>query len=94
MPSLITSRKGQGSLGAIIVGGKRPQNVIIALFSDTFDDRNLKLGTVVVCDVGFPKMYILMTFHGGQRSSGAIICAKIGIFAEKRNFFSATMVNV
>ena len=48
----------------------------------------MKLGTVVVCDVGFPKMYILMTFHEGERSSVAIICAKIGIFVEKRNFFS------
>ena len=27
----------------------------IALFSDTVDYRNLKLGTVVVHDVGFPK---------------------------------------
>ena len=60
--------------------GKRPPNVIIALFSDTLDDRNLKLGTVVVCDVGFPKIYILMTLDEGQRSSGAIICLKIGIF--------------
>jgi len=67
--------------------GKRPQNVNIAPFSDTIDHRKLKLGTVVVCDVGFPKMYILLTFHEGQRSSGAIICVKIGIFAENRNFF-------
>ena len=68
--------------------GKRLQNAIIAFFSDTFDDRNLKLGTVVVCDVGFPKMYTLMTFHGGQRSSGAIMGAKMGIFHKIRNFFS------
>ena len=50
--------------------GKRPENVIIAFFSDTIDHRNLKLGRVVVCDVGFPKMYILMTFHakvGGHK---------------------------
>ena len=43
---------------------------------------------MVVCDVGFLKMYILMTFQASQRSSGAIICVKIGIFAEKRNVFS------
>ena len=60
----------------------------ITPFSDTIDHRNLKLGTVVVCDVGFPKMYILVTFHKDQRSSGAVICAKIGIFVEKLNFFS------
>ena len=29
-----------------------------------------------------------MTFHEGQRSSGATICAKMGIFDENRNFFS------
>ena len=62
-------------------------NVNIALFLDTIDHRNLKLGTGVVCDVGFPKMYRLMTFDEGERSSGAIICAKIGIFAKKGNFF-------
>ena len=48
----------------------------------------MKLGTVVVCDVGFPKMYILMTFHEGQRPTGALIYVKIGIFAEKGKFFS------
>jgi len=62
--------------------------VIIAILSDTIDDRNLKLCTVIVCDVGFPKMYIFLTFREGQRSSGAIICAKMGIFAENRKFFS------
>ena len=48
----------------------------------------MKLGAVVVCDVGFPKLYILMTFHEGQRSLGAIIGAKIGIFVEKLNLLS------
>ena len=62
------------------------------IFLDTIDHRNLKLGTVVVCDVGLPKMYILMTFHEGQRSSGATICAKIGIFAEKRNFSQRLLI--
>ena len=33
-------------------------------------------------------MYVLITFHEGQRLLGAIICAKIGIFVEKRIFFS------
>ena len=68
---------------------KGPTNVNITPFSDTVDHRNLKRGTVVGCDVGFPKMYILMTCHEGQRSSGAIICAKMGIFfwVEKRIFF-------
>ena len=60
----------------------------IALFSDTIEHTNLKLGTVVVCDGGFPKLYILITFLEGQKSSGAIMCAKIGNFAEKRIFFS------
>ena len=32
-------------------------------------------------------MYILITFHEGQRSSGAITCEKIGNFAEKHTFF-------
>ena len=68
--------------------GKRPQNVNIAPFLDTIDHRNLKLGAVVVCDVGFRKMYILMTCREGQRSSGAIICRKLGFFVEKHNFFS------
>ena len=35
----------------------------------------------------FPKMYTLISFHEGQRSSGAIIRAKIGIFVEKYTFF-------
>ena len=29
-----------------------------------------------------------MTFDEGQKSSGAIICAKMGIFDENCNFFS------
>ena len=57
------------------------------LHLDTIDHRNLKLGTVVICDMGFLDMYILMMFREGQRSSGAIICVNIGIFAEKRTFF-------
>ena len=71
MLSLITSCKGQRSQGAIISGKKLLKKINIALFSDTIEDRNLKLGTGVVCDGGFPKMYILIVFHEGQRSSGA-----------------------
>ena len=50
-----------------MIVGTRPQNINIAPFSDTIDHRNLKLGTVVVCDVGFPKVYVLMTFHAKVR---------------------------
>ena len=66
---------------------KRPQNFNIAFLSHTVDHRNLKLVTVVICDTGFQKKYILVTFHEGQRSSGATIPEKKGNFAEKHTFF-------
>ena len=56
-------------------------------FSQTLLYTNLKLGTVVACDEGFPKMYILITFHEGHRSSGVITCENCD-FCEKMQFFS------
>ena len=56
--------------------GKRPQNFNVSLFTDTIEHKNLKFGTVIVCDEGFPKMLSLMTSHKGQRSKVAIISAK------------------
>ena len=56
----------------------------VALFSDTINLRNLKLGTVVVCDGGFPKTYVLINFHEGRRLSGAKIRAKLEFFKKKK----------
>ena len=65
---------------------KRSQNFNVALFSDTIDHRNLNLGTLVVFDVGFLKMYVLITFHEGQRSPGATVSAKMGFLPKTALF--------
>jgi len=44
------------------------QNFNIELFSETINHRILKLGMMVVCDEGFPKMHSLITSRKGQRS--------------------------
>ena len=65
---------------------KRPKRLNIALFSETIGHKNLKLATVVVCKNDFSKMYTMITFCKGQRSSGAIIHTKLDFFAENALF--------
>ena len=38
---------------------KRLKIFNVSLFSDTIEHRNVKLVTVVVCNVGFAKMYVV-----------------------------------
>ena len=44
------------------------QNFYVELFSETINHRILKLGMMVVCNEGFPKMLSLITSRKGQRS--------------------------
>ena len=69
-----------------IIGVSVHQNFNIELFSETVNHRILKLGMMVVYSEDFPKMYTLITSCDGQRSSGAIIYAKLGIFAKNALF--------
>ena len=76
-------------LGQCVVLGPKSLTLHFSEFSDTIDHRNLKFGTLVVCDVGFPKMYIYISLS--QRSKvirGHNLCRK------KHLFFSDIKMNV
>ena len=74
MHSLITSRKGLRSSGAIICAKKAPKLQHCTFL--TVRHRNMKLAMMVVYNEGFPKMLIFITSRKGHRSYGAIIGKK------------------
>ena len=60
-----------------VISEKRPKNINAALLIGTFEHRNFKRDIIEACDEGFPKLLSLISSCKGQRSSGAIISAKM-----------------
>ena len=61
-------RWDSSTVGVHVDASVQLQNFNVELFSETINHRILKLGMMIVCDEGFPKLHSLITSCKGQRS--------------------------